>query len=307
MKKKIVITGGLGFIFSHVTEYFVKQGHEVTVIDNCSAGSHPEIIDGSFKFLREDFSQPDGWKMVLEEKPDWLIHAAAITDVDYSIKHSKEVMSNNFMCNLNAFEAVRHSDTITKLLYVSTDEVYGECENPKKETDIIFPRNPYSCSKATGSIMRYAYSNTYTPSTVFDHTAEIRMCNIFGPRQDTRKIMPQIVKSIKEGYSIPLQNNGEGYREYLYVKNIPPMVELIMQKGWRAYNVTAGEGFTVIDLIRRAEAITDKKIKNHPADRPGHDRFYRMDNTRITTELGWKPEYSFDYGLQEYLESEGIL
>jgi dTDP-glucose 4,6-dehydratase len=305
MKEKVVITGGLGFIFSHVTEYFVKQGYEVTVIDNCSAGSHPEIVDGSFRFLQEDFAQPSGWKLVLEEKPDWLIHAAGITDVDHSIKHSEEVVFNNFMCNLNAFEAARQSDTIQKFLYVSTDEVYGECEYRKKESDIIFPRNPYSCSKAMGSLMRYAYDNTY--KHIFDKTAEIRMCNIFGPRQDTRKIFPQIIKSVKEGYSVPLQNGGEGYREYLYVKNIPPLVELVMQKGWRTYNVTWNDGFTVAELIRKLEELTGKKVVYHKSDRPGHDRFYRMDNSRIVKELGWKPVYGFEEGVREYLRLEGVI
>ncbi|MDO8577548.1 MAG: GDP-mannose 4,6-dehydratase [Candidatus Wildermuthbacteria bacterium] len=299
MKKKVLITGGLGFIFSHVTEYFVRQGYEVTVIDNCSVGSHPEIVDGSFKLLREDFAQPSGWKLVLDEKPDWFIHAASITDVDHSITHSEEVMFNNLMCNLNAFEAARQCQGLEKFLYVSTDEVYGECEHPKQETEILFPRNPYSCSKAIGSLMRYAYDNTY--STLSKKTAEIRMCNIFGPRQDTRKIFPQIIKSIQEGYSIPLQNGGEGYREYLYVKNVPSMVELIMQKGWRTYNVTRNDGFTVLELIRKVEDLTGKKVSCHKTERQGHDRFYRMDNSRIVKELGWKPLHSFEEGLKEYI------
>ena len=299
MKKKVLITGGLGFIFSHVTEYFIRQGYEVTVIDNCSAGSHPEIVNNSFKFLREDFAQPSGWKLVLDEKPDWLIAAAGITDVDHSITHPEEVLFNNFMCNLNAFEAARQHRGLEKFLYVSTDEVYGECEYPKKETDIIFPRNPYSCSKALGSLTRYAYANTYG---LVEKTAEIRMCNIFGPRQDTRKIFPQIIKSIREGYSIPLQNGGEGYREYLYVKNIPSMVELVMQKGWRTYNITWNNGFTVMDLIKRVEELTGKKVLYHKTEQQGHDCFYRMDNFRIVKELGWKPHYSFEEGLKEYID-----
>lgn len=304
-KKKVVITGGLGFIFSYVTEHFVKQGYEVTVIDNCSIGSHPEIIDGSFKFLREDFARPSAWEMILEEKPDWLIHAAAITDVDHSIRHSEEVMLNNIMCNLNAFEAARRLDTLQKFLYVSTDEVYGECEYPKKETDIIFPRNPYSCSKATGSLMRYAYDNTY--KHILDKTAEIRMCNIFGPRQDITKIFPQLIKSLKSGYSVPIQNGGEGYREYLYVKNVPPLVELVMKKGWRTYNVTVGDGLTVMELIKKVEELSGKRVIYHHSNRPGHDRFYRMDNSRIVNELGWRPKYSFLQGVEEYLKLEGII
>lgn len=304
MKKniKVVITGGLGFIFSHVTEYFVKQGYEVVVIDNASVGSHPEIVDGSFKYVHENLSQPSGWKLITDEKPDWIIHAAAITDVDHSIKHPEEVFFNNYMCNLNAFEAARQLPDLKKFLYVNTDEVYGECDHLKNETEILFPRNPYSASKAAGALMRYAYDNTY--KHMFDKTTEIRMCNIFGPRQDTRKIMPLIIKSIREGFSIPLQNGGEGYREYLYVKNIPPMIELIMEKGWRTYNITNNDGYTVKDLIKKVEDITGKKITCHDAQRAGHDRFYRMDADRIKKDLAWKPEYTFEAGLKEYLSQE---
>lgn len=303
--KKIIITGGLGFIFSHVTEYFVARGHEVVVIDNCSAGSHPEIANGSFKLIREDFAAPGASELIIAEKPDWLIHGAGITDVDYSIAHPEEVFRNNLMCNLNAYEAARRHSGLEKMLYVNTDEVYGEAEHPKKETDILFPRNPYSASKAAGALMRYAYDTTY--ASLQAKTTEIRMCNIFGPRQDERKIFPLMVKSIRKGISIPLQNKGEGYREYLYVKNVPPIVEEIMKHGNRTYNITAKDGFTVVQLIAKIEALTGKKIISHDAKRAGHDRFYRMDNSRILEEFRWKPAYAFEKGLKEYLEYEKII
>lgn len=294
MGKKVLITGGLGFIFSHVTEYFVKKKYDVVVIDNCTIGSHPEIVDGSFVFHKEDVTK----ERILAEQPDYIIHAAAITDVDYSIKHPYETLANNIFAKLHAFEAARELPHLIKFLYVNSDEVYGECEYPKKEHEIIFPRNPYSASKAIGSLIRYSYDNTYP--TMKNKTAEIRMCNIFGERQDARKIMPQIIKALREGYSIPLQNDGEGHREYLYVKNVPPVIEKVLLEGDRVYNITNREGFTVNQLIAKAEALTGKKIKTHSAGRPGHDRWYRMDNTRIR-ELGWKPEYSFEVGFKNYI------
>ena len=308
MKKiKVVITGGLGFIFSHVTEFFVKKGYEVVVIDNCQAGSHPEIVDGSFKHIKKDFAAPDAWRLIVREKPDWIIHAASITDVDTSILEPEQVMVNNVMCNINAFHAARQLPHLKKMLYVNTDEVYGECEYRKTENDILFPRNPYSCSKATGSLMRYAYDSTY--SSMLDKTAEIRMCNIFGPRQDVRKIMPQIIKSIRTGYSIPLHFGGEGYREYLYVKNVPQIVEKIMlsKKGARTYNITTNTGFTVKELFRTVEHLTGKKVSSHDGNRPGHDRAYRMDNSRILDAFNWKPKYNFDQGMIDYLKHEKVI
>jgi dTDP-glucose 4,6-dehydratase len=299
---KVVITGGLGFIFSHVTEYFVKKGWKVVVIDNQSTGSHPEIIDGTFTYHNMSVCDRDVIALIRKENPEYVIHAAAISDVDFSIKEPYKTLEENILGNLNVFEACRELESLKKFVYVSTDEVYGECEHPKNETEIIFPKNPYSCSKAVGSLMRLAFDNTY-PS-LLDKTAETRFCNVFGLRQDTRKIMPLIKHSLKTGEPIPLHNEGTGYREYIYIKNIPPAMELVLTKGWRTYNVTLNDGLTVHELIKRAEKVTGKKIETYPTNRPGMDLKYQMDASRITKELGWKPDYTFDEGLKEYLLEE---
>lgn len=296
---KIVITGGLGFIFSYVTEYFVKKGWEVVVIDNLAEGSHPEIIDGSFKHYNVHMADPKVMSVILGENPDYLIHAAAITDVDYSVREPYRTLKKNLLGTLHAFEACRNLPNLKKFMYVATDEVYGECERSMTEGDIILPRNPYSCSKALGSLARVAYDNTYP--TMKDKTVETRMCNIFGPRQDTRKILPQIKKGLEEGRSIPLHNGGLGYRQYLYVKNIPSTVDLILQNGTGVYNVTTDSGFTVKELIAKAETITGKKVTTHEGHRPGMDMKYRVDGSRLRG-LGWNPEYSFEQGLKEYLK-----
>ena len=297
-KPKIVITGGLGFIFSHVTEYFVAKGWQVTVIDDLSEGSHPEIINSSFVHHRLNVADPTVIKVIEDENPDYVIHAAAISDVDHSIREPHQTLQKNIVGNLNLFEACRNLPNLKKFIYVSTDEVYGECEHCKKEDEIIFPKNPYSCSKAVGSLMRIAYDNTY--QSLKNKTAETRFCNVFGPRQDKRKIMPAIKESLENGYSIPLHNEGTGYREYIYVKNIPPVIDLILQKGDRVYNITLNNGFTVQGLIKMAEEVTSKKIKTHSDNRPGMDMKYQMDSARIK-ELGWEPLYTFEEGLKEYL------
>ena len=299
MKKgKILITGGLGFIFSHVTEYFIKKGYEVVVMDNKSEGSHPEIIDDSFKYIDIHIADPEIIDAVMDENPDYVIHAAAMSDVDYSIREAYRTLKKNILGNIHMFEACRHLPNLKKFIYVSTDEVYGECENRKKENDMIFPKNPYSCSKAVGSLLRITYENTY--EQLKNKTAETRFCNVFGPRQDKRKIMPAIKESIENGYSIPLHNEGTGYREYIYVKNIPPAIDLILEKGNQTYNVTLNDGLTVRQLIEKAEKVTGKKVTTHPNNRPGMDMKYQMDNARIM-ELGWKPLYNFEQGLKEYL------
>lgn len=298
IKPKICITGGVGFIFSHVTEYFVKKGWDVLVIDDLSEGSHPEIIDGSFRFIQMDCADTKVQDVIIAEQPDYIIHAAAISDVDFSIRDPEYILKQNINANINIFEGARFCHKLKKLLYVSTDEVYGECEVRKTEADIIFPRNPYSLSKAMGSLARLAYDNTYL--SIKDKTCETRFCNVFGGRQDPRKILGRIKKSLEDDTAIPVHNGGTGYREYIYVKNIPPLLDMLLEKGDRVYNVTLNDGFTVQDLIKKCSEVVGKEIQTTEAHRPGMDEKYQMNNTRIK-ELGWTPLYTFEEGLKEYL------
>jgi dTDP-D-glucose 4,6-dehydratase len=295
---KVIITGGLGFIFSHVTEYMVRRGYEVVVIDNCSEGSHREIVNGSFRFYEVDMASPHAKDIIELEDPEYIIHACAYSDVDGSIKNPIKVINNNFDSTLNVFEAARKCKNLKKLVYVSTDEVYGNCEHKKKEEELLFPKNPYSVSKAFGSLLRLTYDNTY--QELKDKTAETRFCNVFGERQDDRKIMPLIKESIELGKVIPVHNGGKGYREYIYVKNIPEAVELVMLKGDRTYNITLNDGYTVEELIKTAEDVTKKSVITFESNRPGMDSMYQMDNNRIM-QLGWKPKWSFIKGLKQYL------
>lgn len=297
-KKKVLITGGLGFIFSYVTEYYVQKGWDVVVIDNMSAGSHPEIINNSFKFINEHLADEKVIDTIIAENPDYVIHAAAISDVDYSIKESYRTLKKNIMMNLNVFEACRQLKNLKRLLYVSTDEIYGECDHRMKEDEVILPRNPYSCSKAVGSLVRVTFDNTYPE--LKGKTVEMRSCNVFGPRQDQRKILGAIKNALANDSVIPLHNSGLGSREFIYVKNIPGVVDLILEKGEGVYNVTLNDSHNVLELISIVEKITGKKIKTKPDNRPGMDMKYQVDNTRLVA-LGWKPLYSFEEGLKEYL------
>ena len=299
-KPKILITGGLGFIFSHVTEYFVRKGWDVVVIDNLSKGSNPKMLNGSFVHINAHMANLDVVDVIVAEKPDYIIHAAAITDVDYSIHEPRRTLEKNTRGAIHAFEAARRLPNLKKILYVSTDEIYGECDHAMREDEMLAPRSPYSCSKAAGSLMRITYENTYP--ILKGRTVEIRPCNIFGPRQEPEKILARIKLTLKTGEPVPLHNEGAGYREYLYVKDIPPAVDLVLHKGEGVYNVGTGDGFTVRELIEKVEHIAGKKIPTTPSHRPGMDMRYQTDNTRIRG-LGWKPLYTFDEGLREYFST----
>lgn len=299
MKKKVLITGGLGFIFSHVTEYFVQKGWDVVVIDKQATGSHPEIIDGSFKNYRLDVCHPEVLDIIAKEAPEYIIHAAAISDVDDSTRNPDRILEKNITGTINLFEAARRSKNLKKFIYVSTDEVYGECETLKKEGDILHPKNPYSASKAAGSLMHIAYENTYPE--LQGKIAETRFCNVFGPRQDTRKIMPIIKRALETGQPVPVFDEGGSYREYIYVDNIPPAVELILSEGAGIYNVTLNDGYRVADLVKKVGEVAGKEVPTTVGHRPGIDMKYQMDGERIRA-LGWKPLYTFEEGIAKYLK-----
>ena len=176
-KQTIIITGGLGFIFSWVTEYFVKKGYRVIVIDNVSTGSHPEIINNSFEFINMDVSDEKIIEVIKKINPTYIIHAAANSDVDTSIKNPLFVIKQNALGNMYIIEAARRLSALKKFLYISTDDVYGECYHKKIEDEIIFPRNPYACSKAMGSLLRLSFDNSYPE--LKNKTTETRFCNIF--------------------------------------------------------------------------------------------------------------------------------
>lgn len=302
-KPKLCITGSCGFIFSHVVDYFLKKGWIVVGIDDLTTGSHPELIEvwrqnSNFIFYHEDCSDMKVQDIIIREEPDYIIHASAISDVDFSIKDPEFTLRQNILSTINVFEAARFLPNLKKLLYVSTDEVYGECEDKKDETAIIFPKNPYSASKAVGSLLRLAYDNTYLG--IKDKTCETRFCNVFGERQDERKVLARIKKSYEDGTPIPVQNGGKGYREYIYVKNIPPVIDLLLEKGDRVYNVTNNDGYTVEQLVKKCGEILGVTLETTEAHRPGMDMRYSMDSSRLR-ELGWKPLYSFEDSLKDYL------
>jgi dTDP-glucose 4,6-dehydratase len=143
-----------------------------------------------------------------------------------------------------------------------------------------------------------AYDNSY--SRLQNKTAETRFCNVVGKRQDTRKVLPRILHAIKTGQPMPVHNGGGGYREFIWVENIPPVIDLILEKGNRVYNITTNDGFTVKTLIKKVEEITNKKVPTISGSRPGMDMKYQLDATRIK-ELGWAPIITFEEGLKKYL------
>ena len=278
--KHILITGGLGFIFSHATEYFAAQGHKVTVIDNISAGSHPELEkkweNMDITLLKADINDiDDTWK--IGRPPDIIIHAAAESDVDKSIHDPKAFLHSNVRGTLAMLEFARKHKS-KQFLYIGTDEMYGSSDKWCTPNDVLRPANPYSASKASASHMCWAWANTYGLPM-----QEVRMCNIIGRRQATTKLLPRLIDRIQNDEKMPIYDGGENTREYMDVRDVSPLLERILTAGdAEIFNLTHNQELSIMDMLHAVENALDKKAKTVPATRPGHDARYRMRAHNIT-------------------------
>jgi len=289
--KHILITGGLGFIFSHVTEYFASRGHKVTVIDNVSAGSHPELEeewkDSEITLIKADINSFELQWLAhgdpnldchsgdeISEKgrgPDIIIHAAAESDVDKSIHNQKAFLHSNVNGTLAMLEFARNWGC-KQFLYINTDEVYGSRNEWCTPEMVIQPANPYSASKAAGGHMCWAYANTYGLNM-----QEVRMCNIIGQRQATTKLLPRLIDRIQNGEEMPIYDGGTNTREYMDVRDVAPLLERVLESEMNAiFNLTSNQEMSILEVLEAVERALDKKAKITPSSRPGHDTRYRM-------------------------------
>ncbi len=288
--KRILITGGLGFIFSHVTEYFAQQGNTVTVLDNLSDGSHPELLE-KWQDLPITFYKGDVNDILLLQKKwlgigfDYIVHAAAESNVDKSIDNQKAFIHSNIYGTYSILEYARQfHQALQGFLYVNTDEVYGATEHwcdAKKHP--INPSNPYSASKAAGGGFCWAYNNTYGLPM-----QEIRMCNIVGRRQATTKLLPRVIERIQKGQAIPVYDGGEQTREYMDVRDVPKLIEYVLDDGREEIvNLTFNQEHSTMQVIETVARILGKQPKLEPSSRPGHDKRYRiMPSPLLFNEVG---------------------
>jgi len=289
--KKILITGGLGFIFSHVTEYFAAQGHKVTVIDNISAGSHPELEiewkNSDITLIKSDINQfelqwlahgnpnldchhsateadnPDG--------PDIIIHAAAESDVDKSIHDPQAFLHSNVQGTLAMLEFARRWKC-KQFLYINTDEVYGPRNEYCTSDSVLNPANPYSAAKAAAGHMCWAWANTYGLNM-----QEVRMCNVIGQRQATTKLLPRLIYRIQNNETMPIYDGGTNTREYMDVRDVAPLLELVLEHGGNSiFNLTHNQELSILGVLEAVERALGKKATVIPSSRPGHDTRYRM-------------------------------
>ena len=323
MEKTILITGGAGFIGSHVVRRFVKNhpNYRIVNLDKLTYAGNLENLKDVEKAENYIFEKGDICdtefitKMFKKYNFDGVIHLAAESHVDRSISDPMSFITTNIVGTvvlLNAARECWRQNTEGKLFYhVSTDEVYGSLGDTGKfvETTSYDPHSPYSASKASSDHLVRAYHDTYGMPVVISNCS-----NNYGGNQFPEKLIPLVINNIKQGHPVPVYGKGENVRDWLYVDDHALAIELIFHKGkvGETYNIGGENEWTNIDLIHLLCSIMDKKL-NLPAktseklitfvkDRAGHDLRYAIDSSKITNELGWRPSLEFEEGLEKTVD-----
>lgn len=332
-KRNIIITGGAGFIGSHVVRLFVNNypHYNIINVDKLTyAGNLANLKDiedrPNYKFKRLDICDfEDLYQLFQDENIDGVIHLAAESHVDRSIKDPFTFAKTNVMGTLSLLQAAklywesRPEGYEGKLFYhISTDEVYGALgfdDTLFTEETKYDPHSPYSASKASSDHFVRAYHDTYGMPTIVTNCS-----NNYGPYQFPEKLIPLFINNIRTRKPLPVYGNGENIRDWLYVEDHARAIETIFHRGKIAdtYNIGGCNEWRNIDLIKVIIATVDRLLGNpeghsidlitYVTDRPGHDARYAIDASKLRRELGWQPSLQFEEGIERtvrwYLENE---
>lgn len=330
MKRNILITGGAGFIGSHVVRLFVNKYPEYKIINLDSltyAGNLANLKDiedkPNYKFIKADICDYEAMQKIFkEENIDGVLHLAAESHVDRSIRDPFVFARTNVLGTLSLLQAARlawEGNYEGKMFYhISTDEVYGELDFD----DTLFteetpydPHSPYSASKAASDHFVRAYYDTYGMPVVITNCS-----NNYGPYQFPEKLIPLFINNIVNRKPLPVYGKGENVRDWLYVVDHARAIDIIFHKGRirETYNIGGFNEWTNIDLIKVMIAAVDRQLGRkegeslelitYVEDRAGHDLRYAIDSNKLKDELGWEPSLQFEEGIELtvkwYLENQ---
>jgi len=325
---KILVTGGAGFIGSAVVRLAVRRGHEVVNLDAMTYAANLENVASVsnsplYAFEQADLRDRAALDRVLEaHKPDAIMHLAAESHVDRSIDGPGDFIETNITGTYNLLEAARAywagqgKPEGFRFHHISTDEVFGSLGETGQFTEETpyDPRSPYSASKAASDHLVRAWHETYGLPVVLTNCS-----NNYGPFHFPEKLVPVVILNALHGRPIPVYGDGGNIRDWLYVEDHADALLLVVEKGelGRSYNIGGENEAKNIDLVRticahmdrlRPESAPHDRLITFVTDRPGHDRRYAIDPTRIRTELGWRPSVTVEEGLAKtvewYLENE---
>jgi len=304
---RVLVTGGAGFIGSAYVRHVLAthSEDEVVVLDLLTYAGNPANLDDlrdepRLRFVRGDIADAavvDG----LAAECDALVNFAAETHVDRSLLEPEAFARANVIGVMTLLDAARRHGR--RLLQVSTDEVYGDIEPGRfsVETDPLLPRSPYAAAKAGGELMCRAYAVSYGTEVVVT-----RGCNTIGPRQYPEKMVPLFVTNALQDLPLPVYGDGMQVRDWLHAEDHAAAVDLVMRRGraGETYNVGAGNERPNLDVVRAILARLGKpeSLIAHVPDRPGHDRRYALDASKIKEELGWAPARDFARTLDDTVD-----
>lgn len=328
---RILVTGGAGFIGSALVRYLVSEvGADVLNLDKLTYAGNLESLApiagaNNYQFVQADIcDHARVCQIIAGFRPDHIMHLAAESHVDRSITGAKDFVETNVMGTFSLLEGARHywnglqgdAKANFRFLHVSTDEVYGSLGETGLfgETTPYDPSSPYSASKAAADHLAKAWHRTYGLPVVVSNCS-----NNYGPCHFPEKLIPLNIINALEGKPLPVYGDGSHIRDWLYVEDHARALHLICSRGrpGETYNVGGRNERTNIAVVRRICTIMDEvRPQNAPhdrlitfvADRPGHDRRYAIDATKLETELGWKARETFDSGIEKtvrwYLDNE---
>ncbi len=303
---KLLVCGGMGFIGSAFIRNHITKNPKDKIInlDNLTTGSNIKNLEGinktNYDFIEENI---DNTKVVdkIVSDIDVLVNFAAETHVDRSISNPKQFLETNILGTHSLLEATKKHDRL--FVHISTDEIYGDAVNQNSFTEksTLNPSNPYSASKAAAEHLINSFIRTYKTKSIIT-----RCTNNFGPFQFPEKLIPKTIIRAEKNLKIPLYGDGNQIRSWIYVLDHVSAIESIIAKGdlGETYNITSWNEISNKTIV---EKILDKMGKPNDliefvGDRPGHDKRYSIDSSKIQNQIGWKPEYDFDNALKQTVD-----
>ena len=301
---KILVCGGCGFIGSAFIRNYLKNNpqNKIVNVDSLTIGSNKDNLsqiekNENYSFIHDDIRNS---KIIdeLTNDVDAIVNFAAETHVDRSISNPKPFIETNVMGTYTLLEAARKNDKL--FVHVSTDEIYGDAQGKESftEEDILKPSNPYSATKASADHLVEAYNRTYGLRCI-----TTRCTNNFGPYQFPEKLIPKTIIRASKKLKVPLYAGGYQIRSWIYVIDHVEAIEALLTKGQsgEVYNITAWNEITNKTVVEKILKIMKKStdLIETVGDRPGHDKRYSINASKIEKTTGWKPKYDFDGALQE--------
>jgi len=303
---KVLVTGGAGFIGSNFVRLLLSARRDVEIVnlDKLTYAGNPESLadvanDSRYQFIRGDITDRSVLRELFQRGFDAVVHFAAETHVDRSIEDASPFLNTNIFGTHCLLEAARNFPKV-RFIHISTDEVYGSAPAGVafKEESPLDPRSPYAASKASAEHFVTAYANTYGISSVI-----LRCTNNFGQFQFPEKLIPLMIANASEDKLLPVYGDGLQERDWLFVEDYCGAITLALEKAkpGSIYNVSSGVSQPNLKIVRTILQLLGKpeSLIQYVQDRPGHDRRYALDSSKIQRELGWSPLVSFEDGIRK--------